>query len=114
MTIAPARHRENARTVRRADRETHHPELRRCGTAKLDGPQIDIFYATLSKSGRRDGNGGLSPQTVGHIHRLLSLILASAVKAKKLTASPMAGVRTTLTCAPDIQVLDDAEMAMLF
>ena len=81
---------------------------------KLDGPQIDIFYATLGNSGRRDGNGGLSPQTVRHIHRLLSLILASAVKAKKLTASPMAGVQTTPKVRrPDIQVLDDAEMAKL-
>jgi len=82
---------------------------------KLDGPQIDSFYATLGKSGRRDGNGGLSPQTVRHIHRLLSLILASAVKAKKLTASPMAAVQTTPKVRrPDIQVLDDAEIATLF
>jgi integrase len=82
---------------------------------KLDGPQIDIFYATLGKSGRRDGNGGLSPQTVRHIHRLLSLILASAVKAKKLTASPMAAVQTTPKVRrPDIQILNDAELAKLF
>ena len=82
---------------------------------KLDGLQIDTFYTTLGTSGRRDGKGGLSPQTVRHIHRLLSLILGSAVKAKKLGVSPMAAVQTTPKVRrPKIQVLDDGDIATLF
>ncbi len=53
--------------------------------------------------------------TVRHIHRLLSLILASAVKAKKLNISPMAAVQTTPRVpSPKIQVLDNEEIAVLF
>ena len=41
---------------------------------------------------------GLSPQTVRHIHRLLSQILASAVKAQKLRHSPV----LTVQAAPSV------------
>ena len=85
VTIAPARASGKTRERYGELIEKHIiPNVGDVELQKLDGPQIDSFYATLSKSGRRDGNGGLSPQTVRHIHRLLSLILASAVKAKKL------------------------------
>jgi integrase len=116
VTIAPAKASGKTRERYGELIEKHIiPNIGGVELQKLDGPQIDIFYATLSKSGRRDGNGGLSPQTVRHIHRLLSLILASAVKAKKLTASPMVAVQTTPKVRrPDIQVLDDAEIAVLF
>ena len=71
------------------------PNLGPGALQKLDGTRIDTFYTTLGKTGRCDGKGGLSPQTVRHIHRLLSMILASAVKAKKLAVSPMGAVQTT-------------------
>ena len=90
------------------------PNIGAVSLQKLDGLQIDNFYTTLGTSGRRDGKGGLSPQTVRHIHRVLSLILASAVKSKKLGFSPMAAVQTTPKVRrPKIQVLDDDEIAAL-
>ena len=52
------------------------------------------IYDRQFKSGRRDSTGGLSAQTVQHIHRLLSQILGSAVKSSKLRASPIAQVQT--------------------
>jgi integrase len=115
-TIAPAKASGKTRERYGEIVEKHIvPHIGNVELQKLDGPTIDSFYAKLGKSGRRDGNGGLSPQSVRHIHRLLSLILASAVKAKKLIASPMAAVQTTPKVRrPDIQVLDDAELATLF
>jgi len=73
------------------------------------------IYDRQFKSGRRDSTGGLSAQTVQHIHRLLSQILGSAVKSSKLRASPIAQVQTAPKVRrPDIQILDDAQLLALF
>ncbi len=116
VTIAPAKASGKTRERYGELIEKHIiPHIGSTSLQKLDGPKIDTFYATLRTSGRRDGNGGLAPQTVRHIHRLLSLILASAVKAKKLSITPMAAVQTTPKVPrPKIQVLDNAELAALF
>jgi hypothetical protein len=72
---------------------------------------IDSFYAHLASKGRLDGRGGLSPQTVKHIHKPLAQILSSAVRADKLRVSPMAKVQTTPKVRrPDIPVLDNCEL----
>ena len=90
------------------------PRLGNIALQKLDGGKIDEFYAHLRMAGRRDSKGGLAAQTVMHIHRLLSQILSSAVKARKLRASPMQAVQTTPKVRrEEIQVLDDAELAKL-
>lgn len=90
------------------------PKLGKIALQKLDGSKIDDFYQHLRTAGRRDGKGGLAPQTVQHIHRLLSQIMASAVKARKLRQSPMAAVQTTPKVrSEEIQVLDDAELGKL-
>jgi Phage integrase, N-terminal SAM-like domain len=111
-TIAPAK--ASAKTLDRYGEliEKHIiPAIGAVELQKLEGSKIDMFYVTLCKSGRRDGTGGLSAQTVQHIHRLLSQILGSAVKAGKLRASPIGQVQTTPKVRrPDIQVLDDAEL----
>ena len=88
------------------------PHLGTVELQKLDGSRIDAFYAHLSKAGRLDGGGGLSPQTVRHIHRVLSLICKSAVKAGKLRVSPMDAVQTAPKVRrAEVQVLgsDDLE-----
>ena len=91
------------------------PNLGRVELQKLDGPTIDAFYSMLGRNGRVDGKGGLSPQTVKHIHRVLSIILTSALKARKIRTSPMTTVQTTPKVRPsEIQILDDAELAVLF
>ncbi|RWN28898.1 site-specific integrase [Mesorhizobium sp.] len=90
------------------------PKLGKTALQKLDGTKIDEFYAHLRTDGRRDGKGGLAAQTVQHIHRLLSQILSSAVKARKLRQSPMLAVQTTPKVRrEEIQVLDDAELGAL-
>ena len=85
LTIAPAKASGKTRERYGEIIEKHIvPHVGQVELQKLDGAQIDCFYAKLGTNGRRDGKGGLSPQSVRHIHRLLSLVLASAVKAKKL------------------------------
>ena len=56
--------------------------------SSLDGEQISGSYAKALERGRRDGRGGLSPQTVVHMHRVLKKALKQAVRWKKLTANP--------------------------
>jgi hypothetical protein len=71
------------------------------------------FYADRREAGRRYG-GGLSSSTMGNLHRLLSLILKSAVKAKKLAASPIGDVQTKpRPKTKTISVLDENELALL-
>lgn len=90
------------------------PQVGKVALQKLDGPRIDSFYDHLGKNGRIDGKGGLSGQTVMHIHRLLSQIMKSAVKAKKLRQSPMEAVQATPKVrSKEIQVLDDDQQAEL-
>ncbi|TPM11532.1 site-specific integrase [Mesorhizobium sp. B2-3-11] len=114
-TIAPAK--ASAKTLERYGEIVEQHIIPRLGTTalqKLDGSKIDEFYQHLRTAGRRDGKGGLAPQTVQHIHRLLSQIMSSAVKARKLRQSPMAAVQTTPKVRrEEIQVLDDAELQAL-
>lgn len=113
--IAPAN--ASAKTLERYGEivEKHIiPQLGNTVLQKLDGTRIDDFYLHLRTAGRADGKGGLADQTVKHIHRLLSQILSSAVKARKLRHSPMEAVQTTPKVrAEEIQVLDDDELSAL-
>lgn len=91
------------------------PQLGAIEVQKLEGANIDTFYQHLRIAGRCDGKGGLAPQTVMHIHRRLSAILKSAVKAKKLRANPMDAVQTTPKVRQqEAKVLDDNDLAKLF
>jgi integrase len=113
--IAPAK--ASARTRERyAELVEKHiaPHLGAVALQKLDGTRIDAFYTKLLTAGRLDGKGGLSPQTVRHIHRLLSQIFASAVKAQKLRHSPMLTVQAAPSVPrPKIEVLTPLELATL-
>ncbi len=115
-TIAPAK--AGAKTRERYGEiiETQIiPNIGNIALQKLDGSRIDAFYFHLAIAGRCKGDGGLAPQTVLHIHRLLAQILGSAVTARKLRTSPMLGVQTTPKVHQrEIRVFDDNELASLF
>jgi integrase len=55
---------------------------------KLRPDQIEAAYTKALTSGRRDGNGGLSPGTVHHMHRILKQAFKQAVKWKLLAVNP--------------------------
>ncbi len=49
---------------------------------------IQSHYAEAQKTGRRDGNGGLSARTVLHHHRILRQALKQAVRWRMIALDP--------------------------
>jgi integrase len=73
----------SARTYERYEEiVTKHltPALGKHLLARLTPLQVQGYYTQALASGRRDGKGGLSKQTVLHHHRLLHTALAQAVR----------------------------------
>jgi integrase len=65
------------------------PALGAVVLTKLRPVQISGAYAKALANGRRDGKeGGLSPRTVGHMHRVLKQALSQAVKWEMLIRNP--------------------------
>src|SRR5262249_1587520 len=64
------------------------PALGAVVLSKLKAAQISDVYAKALDSGRRDGKGGLSPRTVGHMHRVLKQALSQAVRWEMLGRNP--------------------------
>jgi integrase len=61
--------------------------------SKLKPAQISEAYAKALSAGRRDGKGGLSPQSVTHMHRVLKHALRQAVRWEMLHRNPADAVR---------------------
>src|SRR6516165_9958008 len=55
---------------------------------KLQPAHISAVYAKALTSGRLDGNGGLSPRTVNHMHRVLRGALQQALRWQHSRATP--------------------------
>ena len=65
------------------------PALGNLPLTKLTPSHIQAAYNALATGGRRDGkDGGLSPQTRRHIHRILNSALARAVEQQVLARNP--------------------------
>ncbi len=56
---------------------------------KLSGSQVNALYATLAESGKKDGKGGLSPQTIHHVHACLHKACRDAVLLGPITRNPL-------------------------
>lgn len=61
--------------------------------SKLKPAQIAEAYGKALSQGRRDGKGGLSPQSVMHMHRVLKHALGQAVRWEMLHRNPADAVR---------------------
>lgn len=64
------------------------PAIGKVSIQQLTPERIQAYYADKLANGRRDGQGGLSPRTVRHHHRLLHVVLGSAVKWRILQRNP--------------------------
>lgn len=79
-------------TIRASTHATYSTQIRahvvpRLGAVplqKLRPAQLNAFYADLLESGRRDGKGGLSAQTVRYIHAVIHRALKDAVRWGRL------------------------------
>ena len=64
-------------------------------------------------SGRKDGKGGLSAQTVLHFHRLIHRALGQAVRWQLLARNPAEAVEPPRPQRTEMRVLEDAQIALL-
>jgi integrase len=65
------------------------PELGALPITKLSAANIQVAYTKWATEGRRDGkDGGLSPRTRRHIHRIFNCALARAVEQQVLARNP--------------------------
>jgi integrase len=84
-TVAPKTWQEREGYVRRHIA----PTLGAIPLAKLAPVQIQALYTTLLTDGRADGCGGLSPQTVRHVDRMLHAALSRARKLRLISSNPV-------------------------
>lgn len=77
---------------------------------KLTPSHIESYKAKALKSGRRDGKGGLSPQTVVHHLRALHTALEYAVRMDKLARNPCDRVQAPQVDHQDMQTLGASDM----
>jgi integrase len=81
--------------------------------AKLQPAHISTAYAKALTSGRRDGQGGLSPRTVTHMHRVLREALQQAVRWQMLARNPADAVKPPRVERKQMSVLDTDATAEL-
>jgi integrase len=64
------------------------PHLGALRLAQITPDRLNALYGELLQSGRRDGRGGLSTQSVRHVHRAIYGCLADAVKWDRIARNP--------------------------
>jgi integrase len=89
------------------------PALGSIVLSKLKATHISEAYSTALESGRRDGSGGLSPRTVGHIHRVLRQALQQALRWEELARNPADAVDPPKVDGKPMQTYDFSETAEL-
>jgi integrase len=90
-----------------------HPALGAIQLAKFAPVHIQGFYSDALKSGRLDGKGGLSPQTVLHFHRLLDHAMKRARKLRLIAVNPVEDVDPPKVEEREMQTLDDEQAGRL-
>jgi integrase len=87
------------------------PALGTTLVTKLQAIAISTAYAGMLSSGRRKSNGGLSPRTIHHCHRILSQALRQAVRWRMLFRNPCDDVDPPRVEHRALKVWDVATMA---
>ncbi len=94
-------------------RDNINPALGQYQISKLKPLHIQSFYTDCLTSGRKDGKGGLSAQTVVHFHRLLRKAFLQAVKWQLLARNPVDAVEPPRPQRKEMNVIDEKETAQL-
>jgi integrase len=89
------------------------PALGHHRLTKLQPLHIQAYYSLALQSGRKDGKGGLSAQTVIHHHRVLKDALHQAVRWRLLVRNPSDAVEPPRRKEREMQVLDDKQLGTL-
>jgi hypothetical protein len=75
----------------------------------LKANDVGRWHATLLTSGRKDGEGGLSPLTIRHAHRLLNKALKEAQRYDLIVRNPTVGERPPKVVRKEIFILSGDE-----
>ena len=89
------------------------PALGAIALAKLAPVHIQHHYAESLATGRRDGKGGLSAQTVRHHDRVLNVALKRARALRLIAVNPIEDVTRPQVERQEMEVMDAAEAAQL-
>jgi integrase len=89
------------------------PALGAIQLTKLAPVHIQSYYSDALKSGRLDGKGGLSAQTVVHFDRVLSKALKRARKLRLISVNPAEDVERPKVEDREMQTLSDDQAAQL-
>lgn len=89
------------------------PALGALPLAKLQPVHIQRYYTEALKSGRRDGKGGLAPQSVRHHDRVLNVALKRARALRLIATNPIDDVKRPKVERREIEVLEPAEAKIL-
>lgn len=89
------------------------PALGTIPLAKLAPVHIQAFYSDALKSGRLDGRGGLSPQTVVHFDRVLHLALKRARALRLIAVNPVEDAERPKVEDREMQTLTEKQTARL-
>ena len=111
-----AKHSVGGRTLQRYREivELHLiPGLGSIPLGKVAPVHIQQYYATALATGRRDGTGGLSAQTVVHHDRVLNVALKRARSLRLIAGNPVEDVSRQKVTRPEIEVLSAAQAAAL-
>ena len=106
-----------AKTLERYQQLADHHIIPCLGTIPLPRLQplaLQEFYEDRLRNGRRKGAGGLSPQTVLHIHRVLRAALTQAVRWQLLARSPVDAVEPPRVAPKEMKTLDEPATVWLF
>jgi integrase len=115
--IEHIRTRVGARTLERYSSLIEHwirPELGALPLAKLQPLHVQQLYSRALEGPRRDGRpGGLKPQSVLHIHRVLSEALKMAVRWQLAARNVCEAVEPPSVRQPEIPAIDEMQGALL-
>lgn len=89
------------------------PALGHLRLEALKPMHIAAYYTEALKSGRIDGKGGLSAQTVVHHHRVLHEALRQAVRWQLLASNPAEAVDPPKAQKHEMKVLDEKQTRAL-
>ncbi len=100
---------------RYADIVHHHlvPALGTHVLSKLQPVHISTAWSKALESGRRDGKGGLSAQSVKHHHRILSQALKQAVRWQMIARNPAKDVEPPRPVRKEMRILTPKETGVL-
>ena len=108
-TISPKTHEERTAYVRRLT-----AVLGAIPLTRLSASHIQSFYGDVLASGRLDGKGGLSPQTVRHLDRTLHTAMERAVELHLLALNPVKKAKAPAVPERSLTTLDiDGKTALL-